>query len=70
MFLVIGSDPIRFRRAMLPAMVEKASFSIAIPTLYALERVSVTWVGFAAMDATWLVLFIIAYVRTAKAAAT
>ena len=55
---------------MLPAMVEKASFAIAIPTLYALERVTVTWVGFAAMDATWLVLFIIAYVRTAKAAAT
>jgi hypothetical protein len=64
MFLVIGSDPIRFRRAMLPAIVEKASFSVAIPTLYALERVTVTWVGFAAMDATWLVLFIIAYVRT------
>jgi hypothetical protein len=61
MFLLIGSDLLRFRRAMLPAMVEKASFSLAIPTLYALERVSVTWVGFAAMDATWLVLFIIAY---------
>jgi hypothetical protein len=70
MFLVIGSEPIRFRRAMLPGMVEKASFAIAIPTLYASERVTVTWVGFAAMDATWLVLFIIAYVRTAKAAAT
>jgi hypothetical protein len=66
MFLVIGSDPIRFRRAMLPAMVEKASFSLAIPMLYALERVSVMWVGFAAMDATWLVLFIIAYVRTTE----
>ena len=45
MFLVIGSDPIRFRRAMLPAMVEKASFAVAIPTLYALERVTVTWLA-------------------------
>jgi hypothetical protein len=42
MFLVIGSCPIRFRRAMLPGMVEKASFAIAIPTLYALERVTIT----------------------------
>ena len=70
MFLVIGSDPIRFRRAMLPAMVEKASFAIAVPILYVLERVSVTWVGFASMDATWLVLFIIAYLRTPRDAVT
>jgi hypothetical protein len=70
LFLVIGSDPIRFRRAMLPAMVEKASFAIAIPLLYALERVSITWVGFASMDATWLVLFVIAYLRTPQEAAT
>jgi hypothetical protein len=64
MFLVIGSDPVRFRLAMLPAILEKASFAVAIPILYALERVTVTWVGFASMDATWLVLFIIAYLRT------
>jgi hypothetical protein len=69
MFLVVSSDPIRYRGAMIPAMVEKASFAIAVPILYLLERVSVTWVGFASMDATWLVLFIIAYVRTPKEAA-
>src|SRR6266404_4553834 len=69
MFLVIGSDPIRFRRAMIPSMLEKASFAVAIPILYALERVTVTWVGFASMDATWLVLFVIAYMRTPKEAA-
>jgi hypothetical protein len=64
MFLVIGSDPIRFRRGMIPAMAEKASFAIAVPILYALGRVAVIWVGFAAMDATWLALFVIAYVLT------
>jgi hypothetical protein len=68
MFLVIGSNPIRFRLAMLPAMVEKAGFAIAVPILCALERVSVTWVGFASMDATWLVLFVIAYLRTPREA--
>lgn len=66
MFLVISSDPIRFRRAMLPALVEKASFAIAIPILYALERVNFTWVGLASMDAMWWVLFLIAYLRTPK----
>lgn len=69
MFLVIGADPIRYRLAMLPTMVEKASFALAIPILYAMERVSVTWIGSASMDAMWLVLFVIAYVRTPKEAA-
>jgi hypothetical protein len=69
MFLVIGSDPKRFRTAMLPSMLEKAGFAIAIPILYALERVSVTWVGFASMDAAWLVLFILAYLQTPNEAA-
>jgi len=64
MFLVIGSDPVRFRWGMLPAMLEKASFAIAVPILYALDRVTVTWVGYASMDATWLLLFVIAYLRT------
>ena len=70
MFLVIGSDPARSRTAMIPAMAEKASYAVAIPVLYALGRVPVTWVGFASMDATWLVLFIIAYLRTPKEVAT
>jgi hypothetical protein len=66
MFLVIGSDPIRYRTAMIPAIVEKASFAIAIPILFGLERVSAIWMGFASMDAMWLVLFLIAYLRTPK----
>jgi hypothetical protein len=66
MFLVISSDPVRYRRAMLPAMLEKASFAVAIPILYAAGRVAALWLGFAAVDATWLVLFVVAYWRTPK----
>jgi hypothetical protein len=66
MFLVIGSDPVRYRLAMLAAFVEKAGFAIAIPVLYALERVPRVWLAFASMDATWLVLFVIAFVMTPK----
>jgi hypothetical protein len=64
MFLVIGSDPVRYRRAMLPSMLEKASFVVAILILYAAGRVPAVWVGFASMDATWLVLFVAAYFLT------
>jgi hypothetical protein len=66
MFLVIASNPIRYRRAMLPAMLEKVGFAIAIPLLYAASRVASVWIGFASMDAIWLVLFVIAYLWTPK----
>jgi hypothetical protein len=66
LFLVIASDPVRHREAMLPAVLEKASFAAAIPLLYAAGRVAAVWVGFAAMDATWLVLFAVAYLLTPK----
>jgi hypothetical protein len=65
-FLVIAVDPMRYRLAMPPAMLEKASFAIAIPILYALKRVNFTMVAYSLMDATWLVLFIITYARTPK----
>jgi hypothetical protein len=65
-FLVIGSDPIRYRTAMLPAMLEKASFAAAVPILYAADRVTSIFLGFAAMDATWLVLFALAYLWTPR----
>jgi len=70
MFLVISSEPIRFRPAMIPAMLEKASFAFAVPILYVLERVTLTWVGIASIDAMWLVLFVIAYLRTPKEGAS
>ena len=39
---------------------------LAIPLLYAAGRVAGVWVGFAAMDATWLVLFVVVYLRTPR----
>jgi hypothetical protein len=57
----------RFARwVFLPAMLEKASFAVAIPLLYAAGRVAGIWVGFASIDATWLVLFAFAYLLTPK----
>jgi hypothetical protein len=64
LFLVIGSDPIRYRRAMLPAMLEKASFVVAVILLYAEGRVAPVWIGFASLDTTWFVLFVVAYLWT------
>ncbi len=66
LFLVIGSDPVRYRTAMLPAMLEKVGFAVAIPVLYAAGRVAAVWIAFASMDAIWLVLFVVAWRLTPK----
>jgi|SRR6476469_10819539 hypothetical protein len=67
MFLVIAVDPIRYRLAMLPAIVEKVSFVIAILVLCVLGRVTGSVIGFAALDAVWMVLFTVAFLRLPKA---
>lgn len=64
MFLLIASDPVRYRRAMPVAMLEKAGFALAVPILYAADRVTVTWVGYSSIDAVWFVLFGISWLRT------
>jgi hypothetical protein len=63
LFLVIAADPRRLRPAMLPAVLEKVSFAVAVPVLYALGRVPRIIVGFAALDAVWAMLFVAAYLR-------
>jgi hypothetical protein len=64
LFLVIGTDPVRYRLAMLPAMVEKLGFSLAIPILYAQGRVDPSWLGAATFDGTWLILFVASFILT------
>src|SRR5262249_42418526 len=63
-FLIIGSDPVRYRPLMLAALIEKITFVIATICLWTAGRVAPHWLGFAAMDGTWFVLFLIAWWRT------
>ncbi len=69
LFLVIGADPLRYRLAMLPALVEKGSFVIAIAILYGQGRAASVWLLFAAHDGVWFVLFLVAYFRCRRASA-
>ena len=48
MFLVISRDPVRYRAAMIPAIVEKVTFVVAVAVLYAKSRVAAPAVGFSA----------------------
>jgi hypothetical protein len=62
-YFLIGSDPVRFRPMMLLAALAKASFVGTLVTLLALGRIGMQWLGFAAFDGTFVVLFLVAYRR-------
>lgn len=65
-FLVISRDPLRYRPLMIPSIVEKASFGIAIAVLYLQQRVSTFIVGAALADSLLGVLFVVAFLKTAS----
>jgi hypothetical protein len=63
-FLVIGSDPARFRLMMIPGMIEKFAHVVGMSVLYAQSRISATDIMTAVPDLVLAVLFVIAFVKT------
>ena len=63
-FLVIASDPARYRLMMLPAIVEKLSWGVTLAVLYAQGRVSASALPFGAVDLLLGVLFAAAFFKT------
>jgi len=66
-FMVIGSDPIRFRLMMLPAMAEKFIHVGGMTVLYLRGRMTAQQLAFNSGDLVLGLLFVIAFVKTAKA---
>lgn len=67
-FLIIATDPIRYRMLMLAAMLEKFPFTLAVLALYALGSVGTAVLVFGLLDGVLGVLFSIAYIVTENAA--
>jgi hypothetical protein len=63
-FLVIASDPVRYRPLMLPAMVEKFLYVATLVVLF--QRGSITAAQLApnGLDLLWGALFVLAFVKT------
>jgi hypothetical protein len=64
-FLVIARDPRRFRPLMVPAILEKASYGLAIIALFLGGRLTAVMLASGLIDLTLGVLFVVAYLRTA-----
>ena len=63
-FVVIARDPVRLRPMMLPSVVEKFAYAIAIVLLVMQGRTNHRDLVFAATDLTLGALFVAAYMKT------
>jgi hypothetical protein len=65
-FLVISLDPPRYRLLMLPAIVEKFTFTAATTVLFLQQRLAGTVFLFGILDFALGVLFAISFVKTGE----
>jgi hypothetical protein len=63
-FLVIATDPVRFRPLMPAAMVEKFLYVGSMAVLYAQGRIASSQIVFVAADFFFGVLFVMAFIKT------
>jgi hypothetical protein len=63
-FLIIATDPVRYRLLMLAAMLEKFPFTLATILLYAADAAPVAALVVALIDGVLGVLFAAAYIMT------
>ena len=65
-FFVIGSDPVRFRPVMIPAILEKLGFVITALVFYARGRISNADASAAWPDLILGCLFIVAFFKARR----
>jgi hypothetical protein len=63
-FIIIATNPVRFRPLMIPSILEKASFGAAVVILVLHGRMNKPDLLFAGMDLLLGLLFVIAYSKT------
>ena len=63
-FIIIATDPVRYRPLMIPSILEKVSYAAAVIVLVLQDRMHKSDLVFAATDLLLGVLFVIACVMT------
>jgi hypothetical protein len=65
-FLVIATDPVRYRLMMIPSALEKFSFAAVVAVLYSQGRVPSVVAFFGGIDFVLGLLFVMSLVRLAR----
>ena len=63
-FLIIGSNPSRFRPLMIPGILEKFGFIAAAAVLYGRSQISTADASAALPDIALGILFVVAFIKT------
>lgn len=66
LYLLVSTNPVRYRPVMIPPILAKGSFVIAVICLFLQGRVPLTMLGASTIDLLLLILFLVAYLRTPK----
>ena len=69
LFLVLAHDPSRYRPMIIPSVLEKVSYGIALVFLLLEHRIPLVVFGLGSVDWTFAVLFVAAYLATPARAA-
>jgi hypothetical protein len=64
LFLVLSSDPVRYRAMILPSIVEKVSYGVALVVLYSQHRLPLSALSIGSADWIFAFLFLAAYFTT------
>jgi hypothetical protein len=64
LFLVISRDPARYRAMILPSVLEKISYGIALAVLYMQQRLPLSVLTIGSVDWVFAFLFLVAYFTT------
>jgi hypothetical protein len=64
LFLVLSGDPLRYRAMILPSVLEKISYGIALVVLYSQQRLALSVLAIGSVDWVFAFLFLAAYFTT------
>ena len=66
LYLLMSTNPIRYRPLMIPPMLAKTSFVFAVAILYLQQRTPGVILGASMVDLVLVILFIVAYLKTPR----
>ena len=64
LFLILATAPIKYRAMMIPSMLEKIGYPVALIFLHFQNRIAPRMFALGSLDWVFLVLFAIAYIKT------
>src|SRR5258708_30905992 len=64
LFLVLSRDPVRYRAMILPSVLEKVSYGIALVVLFSQHRLPLSVLAVGSVDWIFAFLFLAAYSKT------